>query len=222
MLSGGVASPTDRVDSTGFSREEITAIVEEAQAASRYVTGHAYTAAAVNRGLECGVRCIEHGNLIDASTIALLTKHNAFYVPTLATYAALAEEGPAAGLPEPSHRKVFDVLDAGLHALELAHAGGVALVYGTDLLGDMHTRQLSEFTIRAEVQAPAEILRSATTTAARLLNMDGLIGTITPGAHADLLVVDKNPLEDIRVLAELDQQLRLICKSGVIVDNQIT
>ena len=221
MLSGGVASPTDRVDSTGFSLEEITAIVEEAQAANRYVTGHAYTAEAINRGLRCGVRCIEHGNLLDESSIALFLERDAFYVPTLATYAALAEEGPAAGLPEGSHRKVFDVLEAGIHALEVAHRAGVKIAYGTDLLGDMHRRQLSEFTLRGQVQTPAEILRSATSTAARLLNMEGQVGTITPRAYADLLVVEDNPLDDIDVLAHLDKRLRLLCQGGRIVTNRL-
>ncbi|HMC69892.1 MAG TPA: amidohydrolase family protein, partial [Mycobacteriales bacterium] len=83
MLSGGVASPTDRVDSTQFSVEEIRAAVEEATAATRYVMGHAYTSRAINRGLECGVRSIEHGNLMDESSIPLFLSHQAFYVPTL-------------------------------------------------------------------------------------------------------------------------------------------
>ena len=71
MLSGGVASPTDRVDSTQFSMDELRAIVEEAAAANIYVAGHAYTSRAINRGLEAGVRSIEHGNLMDASSIPL-------------------------------------------------------------------------------------------------------------------------------------------------------
>src|SRR6266702_1863055 len=171
MLSGGIASPTDRVDSTQYSMEELRAIVEEARAANRYVTGHAYTALAVNRGLEAGVGCIEHGNLMDESSIRLFQRTGAFYVPTLATYAALAEEGIEHGMPADQHRKVFDVLDAGLHALELAHRAGLPIVYGTDLLGGMHRRQLSEFTLRSRVQPAADVIRSATTVAARLLRM---------------------------------------------------
>ena len=100
MLSGGVASPTDRVDSTQFSLDEIRAAVEEAEAANIYVLGHAYTARAINRGLECGVRTIEHGNLMDATSPPLFLKHQAFYVPTLVTYSALAEHGREYGLPD--------------------------------------------------------------------------------------------------------------------------
>jgi imidazolonepropionase-like amidohydrolase len=214
MLSGGVASPTDRVDSTQFSVEEIRAAVEEATAANRYVMGHAYTSRAINRGLECGVRSIEHGNLMDESSIPVFLSHQAFYVPTLVTYSALAEDGRAAGLPEDSYRKVFDVLDAGLRALELADRAGVQIAFGTDLLGPMHAHQSREFTIRAQVQPPDAIIRSATTTAARLLNLEGQVGVVAPGAYADLLVVDGNPLEDIALLAAPDQHVKMIVKSG--------
>ena len=98
MLSGGVASPTDRVDSVQFSREEIRAAVEEAEAANLYVAGHAYTSRAINRGLECGVRSIEHGNLMESSSLPLFQESGAFYVPTLATYSALASRGREFGL----------------------------------------------------------------------------------------------------------------------------
>jgi imidazolonepropionase-like amidohydrolase len=221
MLGGGVASPTDRIDSTQFSVEEIRAAVEEAEAANRYVLGHAYTSRAVNRGLAAGVRSIEHGNLMDESSIPLFLEHDAFYVPTLATYSALADEGPAAGLPPESYRKVFDVLDAGLRALEMAHRGGVKIVYGTDLLGDMHYRQLTEFALRAQVQPAADIVRSATTTAAELLGLAGRIGTVAPGASADLLVVDGNPLEDVAVLTKPADTLRLIMHRGRVHKNTL-
>ncbi len=188
MLSGGVASPTDRVDSVQFSREEIRAAVEEAEAANLYVAGHAYTSRAINRGLECGVRSIEHGNL---------------------------------GLPEHSHRKVFEVLDAGLHALELAHRAQIPMVYGTDLLGGMHEDQLSEFTLRRQVQPPADILRSATTVAARLVRMEGQVGVVTPGASADLLVVEGDPLQDIGVLTDPQRRLKLVMARGRLCVNHL-
>ncbi len=85
MASGGVASPTDRIDSTQYSDAELIAAVEEARAANRYVAAHAYTARAVNKALHAGVRSIEHGNLIDDESVALLREHDAFLVPTLVT-----------------------------------------------------------------------------------------------------------------------------------------
>jgi imidazolonepropionase-like amidohydrolase len=214
MLSGGVASPTDRIDSTQYSMEELVAVVEEARAANRYVTGHAYTAAAVNRGLEAGVGCIEHGNLMDESSVELFKRTGAFYVPTLATYAALADEGLDQGMPAAQHAKVFEVLDAGLGALELAHRAGLPIVYGTDLLGGMHRRQLTELTIRCEVQPAADVLRSATTVAARLLGLEGQVGVVAPGASADLLVVAGNPLEDLGLLTDPARNLRLVMAAG--------
>ena len=221
LLGGGVASPTDRIDSTQFSREEIGAAVEEAEAANLYVVGHAYTSRAINRGLECGVRSIEHGNLMDESSLPLFQEKGAFYVPTLATYAALAARGRDFGLPERSHRKVFEVLDAGLHALELAHRAQLPIVYGTDLLGGMHDEQLSEFTLRRQVQPPAEILRAATTVAARLLRMEGQVGVVAPGASADLLVVDGDPFQDIAVLTDPQRRLKLVMARGRLYLNRM-
>jgi imidazolonepropionase-like amidohydrolase len=152
MLSGGVASPTDRVDSTQFSLDEIRAAVEEAEAAGIYVLGHAYTARAINRGLECGVRSIEHGNLMDASTPPLFLEHQAFYVPTLVTYSALSDQGREFILSEGSYRKVFDVPTRGCARSRWRTRPGVQIAYGTDLLGGMHVHQLREFEIRAQVQ----------------------------------------------------------------------
>lgn len=222
MLSGGVASPTDRVDSTQFSDEEIRAAVEEAAAANRYVTGHAYTARAVNRGLELGVRCIEHGNLIDDHSVELFHRCDAFLVPTLVTYEYLAREGREAGLPPESLDKVAVVLEAGLDALERAWRGGVAIAFGTDLLGAMHVHQSDEFRIRAQVQPPAEVLKSATVTASRLLGMEGEIGVVAPGAYADLLVVDGDPLTDATVFAEPASHLKVIVRQGDIMLNTLT
>ncbi len=222
MLSGGVASPTDRVDSTQFSLEEIRAAVEEAEAANLYVTGHAYTSRAINRGLQCGVRSIEHGNLMDESSIPLFQQTGAFYVPTLATYSALAARGRDFGLPEHSHRKVFDVLDRGLQALELAHKAGIPIAFGTDLLGGMHEDQLTEFTIRAKVQPAADIIRSATLVSARLLRMEGQIGVIAPNASADLLVIHGDPLSDIEVMTHPERNLKLIMSRGEIVKDSLS
>ena len=220
-LSGAVDSPSDRVDSTQFSMEELTAIVEEATAANIYVAGHAYTSRAINRGLRAGVRSIEHGNLMDASSIPLFQEHDAFYVPTIVTYLALAEKARAGLLPADIAAKLGHVIDGALGALELAHTAGLPIVYGTDLFADTHDQQLREFVIRSEVQPPADLIRAATSTAARLLRREGELGVIAPGALADLLVVDGNPLDDIRVLTTPDATLKLIMKDGAIFKNDL-
>ncbi|TDC82893.1 amidohydrolase family protein [Micromonospora sp. KC606] len=214
MLGGGVTSPTDRIDSTQFALDEITAIVAEARAAGRYVAGHAYTAEAINRGLECGVRSIEHGNLLDASSIELFRATGAYLVPTLVTYQAIASDGRAAGISEHVHRKVYDVLDSGLRALESAHRGGVNIVFGTDLLGSMQHHQLDELRLRREVLQPVDIIRSATSTAAAMLGAEGTLGVVAPGAYADLIGIEGNPLEDLRLLSEPAKYRRLLMAAG--------
>lgn len=216
MAGGGVASPTDRIDSTQYSMDELRAVVQEAEAANRYVAAHAYTARSVSRSLRAGIRSIEHGNLIDDSNVAEFREHDAFLVPTLVTYWALKTEGREFGLPEDSWRKVDEVLGAGLEALETAHRGGVNIAYGTDLLGGMHRHQNEEFRIRSEVQPPLEVIRSATTVAAELLGMTGEIGTLRVGATADVLVVDGDPLADIAALAE-PQRIRHVVQGGQLV-----
>lgn len=215
--SGGVSSPDDRVNSTQYSTDELRAVVAEATAADRYVTAHAYPARAINRALDAGVRCIEHGNLLDDTSIELFRRYEAWLVPTLVTYAALKAEGMAHGLPKVSWEKVDDVLHDGLTALARAYEAGVNLAYGTDLLGEMNRRQCEEFRIRAEVQEPIDVIRAATTAAAELLGAVGEVGVVQPGAHADLIVVDGDPLDDIEVLAQPDRHLQLVVQAGTVV-----
>ncbi|MFE2853885.1 amidohydrolase family protein [Streptomyces lavendulae] len=217
LLSGGVASPHDEIAAVQYSEAEIRAAVEEAENHNRYVTVHAYHPRAIDRALRAGVRCVEHGNLIDDATVALLLEQDAFLVPTLVAYERTAELGRQSGLPESSCRKLTEVRDHGLAALEKAHRAGVNLVYGSDLLGPLHSAQLEEFTLRAEVQPAADVIRSATSTAARLLRMEGEIGTLAPGAHADLLVVDGDPLADLAVLTRPERHLRHVIKAGAVL-----
>lgn len=216
MVSGGVASPCDRIDSTQFHEDEIQAAVEEAEAANIYVMAHAYTARAINRALRCGVRSIEHGNLLDESSVALFRDMDAFYVPTLATYHALSSEGLQNGMPPDQHAKVSQVLEAGMYALKLAHEGGVKICFGTDLLGDMHRHQLNGLALHARVQPPADVLRTLTTTSAALLGKVGKLGVVQVGAVADLLVVDGDPLTDLGVLQDPENRLLVIMKAGAL------
>jgi imidazolonepropionase-like amidohydrolase len=101
----------------------------------------------------------------------------------------------------------------------MAHRLGVKLVYGTDLLGAMHRHQLDEFAIRGEVLKPLEVIRSATVTAAELFRREGEIGVVAPGARADLLVVEGNPLDDLGTLRDPERHLTVIVKGGVIRKN---
>lgn len=217
MASGGVASPTDPIDALGYSEDEIRAIVAEARARHTYVMAHAYTPEAIVRAVRCGVRTIEHGNLIDDAAAAVMAEHGAYAVPTLVTYRALVEQGPALGLPSASVAKAQGVFEQGLAALAILQKAGVKIGFGTDLLGDTHVRQSEEFAIRGQVQTPQQVLASATTVAAEVLGRAGSLGVVAEGAIADLLVVDGNPLESLQVLTQPQSHLRLIVKEGAIV-----
>lgn len=141
MGSGGVASPTDPVWNLQYSEDEIRAIVWEAYSWRTYVMAHAYTPEAIARCVRFGVRSIEHGNLLDAETAAVMAEHQAFLVPTLVTYEALHREGAQWGMPQVSLDKLKDVREAGLRAVEHAKAAGVSIGFGTDLLGETHHYQ---------------------------------------------------------------------------------
>lgn len=217
MASGGVASPSDPIDALGYSDEEIRAAVSEAAARHTYVMAHAYTPEAIRRAVSHGVRTIEHGNLIDEATARHVAAHGAYVVPTLVTYRALVEQGPELGLPPESAAKADGVFEQGLEALRMLQATGVKIGFGTDLLGASHARQSEELLIRSRVQTPQQVLASATTTAAEVLQMPGRLGVVAENALADLLVVDGNPLESLDALARPDESLRLIVKAGHIV-----
>ena len=215
MASGGVASPYDPVWNLQFSEEEVRAIVEEARAWHTYVLAHAYTPEAIRRSIDFGVRSIEHGNLIDRATAEHVAGAEAFVVPTLVTFDAMRRFGRELGFPEVSLAKLGDVREAGLRSLEILQAAGVKIGYGTDLLGPMHRHQSREFVIRAEAMAPFDIICSATTINAELLNRSGELGVIAPGARADLIAIDGNPLADISVLDGQGEHLTHIMKDGV-------
>jgi len=221
MASGGVSSPTDPIANTQYSEAEIRAIVDEAEAANTYVMAHAYTARAIRRAIECGVRTIEHGNLVDADTAKLMAEKGAFAVPTQVTYEMLAKHGAEAGLPPDSVAKIEDVRLAGRNALKLFADAGVEMGYGSDLLGDMHQYQSHELQIRAEVLGNLAALRSATSVAAKILQREGQLGCIAEGAIADLLVVDGNPLENIDCLVGQGEKLAMIIQEGSIKKNTL-
>jgi imidazolonepropionase-like amidohydrolase len=217
MGSGGVLSPSDPLEYPQYSESEIRAIVEECERHGKYTAAHCHPDEAIRRCVEYGVRSIEHGTLITDQTAELVARKEAFVVPTMATIFALKELGPEQGIPEVSMQKLYSVVDQALSGLEAMKRAGVQMGFGTDLLGDMHTRQCTEFTIRSEVLEPIDILRSATSVNAKLLGQEGALGCIKPGALADLLVVDGNPLENIGLLASNGENLSVIMADGNLI-----
>lgn len=221
MANGGVASPTDPIAWQGYSVDEMQAAVQEATDAQTYVSAHLYTASAITRAVRCGVHSLEHCNLIDAAAASLAAQAGAVAVPTLVTYEALTQDGPSYGFPPDSIAKIEAVRASGSASLEIMRNAGLTMAYGTDLLGETHARQSEEFAIRSRVLPAVEVLASATTVAAELVGMAGQIGVVAPGAFADLLVVDGDPLADATVLASPERNLRLIMSKGCVHRNNL-
>lgn len=214
MASGGVASATDPLLSVQMSHEEMKVASGEARDWDTYTLAHAYAPEAISRAVGAGVRSIEHGNLLNEAVAKEMAQAGAFLVPTLVTYHALNDIGRAAGFPEVSLAKLGTVLDAGIRSLEIAKAAGVPMGFGTDLIGIAHDRQSNEFLIRAEALSALEVIQSATIINAELLQSSDSIGSIKPGARADIILLQGNPLDDLSVLSRHEETLDYVLKDG--------
>jgi imidazolonepropionase-like amidohydrolase len=213
MVSGGVSSPFDPLEGCQYSDAEIEAAVDEATRAGTYVLAHAYSAEAIARALKAGVRTIEHANLIDAPTAALAAESGAYVVPTLVAYEAQARHAEQSGYSAEMLKKLGKVRESGLQSLEICRAANVKMGFGTDIIGnqEMHAQ---EFLLRAKILPAHEIIASATSVGAEVLRMEGKLGVIAPGAIADILIVDGNPLENISLLAGHGEHYLAIMKDG--------
>ncbi|WIM11275.1 amidohydrolase family protein [Enhydrobacter sp.] len=214
MCSGGVASPYDPLDSLQFSAAEIAAATDEARNFGRYVLAHAYTPEAITRAVENGVRTIEHGNLIDDKSAQLLKSKGGYMVANLVTYFVMKERAAQFGMTADMLAKNDIVLDGALKSLEICQRAGVKVGYGSDLLGQLQVEQSREFLFRAEVLKPLEIIRQATLVGAEVLRQEGKLGVVEPGAFADLIVVDGDPVKDLELFLDQGAHLPLIMKAG--------
>ncbi|MGP4113527.1 amidohydrolase family protein [Streptomyces sp. 4N509B] len=212
MTSGGVISPADPIRPPQYTPEEVAAVTAEATRRGSYVAAHAYSPEAVRHSVLNGVRSIEHGNLLDEPTAALMAEHGAFLVPTLATYDAMRRRGAEVGLPDFARAKNQEVLDAGQRAVALAHAAGVPVGFGTDLMGALENDQLAGLRLQTEAAGVLACLRSATSVNARLLGRDDL-GRVAVGARADLLLLDGDPFADPSVLWD-ERRPRQVVQAG--------
>jgi imidazolonepropionase-like amidohydrolase len=212
MTSGGVISLTDPIRIPQYSPEEVRAVTDEAARRGSYVAAHAYSPEAIVHSVVNGVRTIEHGNLLDTQTAALMAEHGAYLVPTLATYDAMDRRGADLGLAPVAQAKNREVLDAGRRAVELARAAGVRVGFGTDLMGALEDEQLEGVRLQVEVDGPLEALRSMTSVNAEIIGREDL-GRVVVGAVADLLVLDGNPFEEPSLLWT-DPARRTVIQAG--------
>ncbi len=224
MTTGGVFSQGDKAGETcHFSREEIRTAVEEAENQGTYVSSHAQANKGIRTALENGVRCIEHGFYLDEYCIELMLKNDCYLVPTLSimhTSKVFNESNPHV-LPE-LKEKTLRSYEAHYRSLEMAHKAGVKIGMGCDFVNDpalgcTYDRANMEFErMEAAGFAPMEILQAATKTNAELLLMADRIGTLEAGKLADVILVDGNPLKDIKIMCNADN-IKLVIQDGRIV-----
>jgi imidazolonepropionase-like amidohydrolase len=225
MASGGAASEYDPLDVSEYTVEEIHAAVDAATAFGTYVTVHSYNSASTRRAIEAGVKCIEHGHLLDEPTIELMAERGIYLSTNVVVY-----ELPPPGITENQRAKFAEVQAATDAMMKLAKKHHLKIGFGTDLISSLkwQARQNREFTLRSRWFTPIEILRQATSGNAEILALSGRrnpypgkLGVIETGAYADLLLIDGDPLADISILERPEDALVLIMKDGRIYRNRL-
>ena len=219
MAGGGTSSAYDPVDVTQYTFDEMRAAVEAAEDWGTYVTVHAYTVRAVRRAIEAGVKCIEHGQLLDEDTLKLMAERG-IWLSTQTLRASTEDMDPL------RREKRKPVIEGQARTIAAAKRSGVRMAWGTDFLFDpaLNVEQNAYILLLREWFTPAEILKMVTHDNAELLQLSGLrspyqgrLGVVEPGAMADLLLVDGDPLVDLEVIADPERNFVVIVKDGRIV-----
>jgi imidazolonepropionase-like amidohydrolase len=223
---GGVASPRSPLDASTFTEAELRAAVEAAENWGTYVTVHAYTPVAIRRAIAAGVKCIEHGHLMDEQSAELMAEKG-IWLSTQAFPDELAEAFPPGSLERLKARTVFAGTD---RTFELAKRHKLKTAFGTDILfspqlAPRHGALLAKL---VRWYTPAEALVMATGTNAELLGLSGMrnpypgkLGVVEEGALADLLLVDGDPIADIRLIEQPAKNFVVIMKDGRIYKNSL-
>jgi imidazolonepropionase-like amidohydrolase len=222
---GGVASPFSPLDVSTFNEAELRAAVEAAENWGTYVCTHAYTSAAIRRSIAAGVKCIEHGHLMDDATAQLMAEKGIW----LSTQPFL-DVASTGGLSPANQARKLQVISGTDKVYALAKKYKLKTAFGTDILfsqalAERQGRQLVDMT---RWYTPAEALIMATSTNGELLALSGLrnpypgkVGVVEEGALADLLLLDGNPLENIALVADPARNFRIIMKDGRIYKNTL-
>lgn len=233
MAGGGIDSGFDPIHSVQFTSDELKATVQAAADWDTYVAVHIYEPKGAIRALNAGVQCLDHGHLIDEETMKLLKEKDAWLVPqAFWTMAPTSFWVPGKdSIPPTLYKKIKPVLDGTVNEMELAKKYNVNLGFGSDAYGALgyESYALMEFTARVRWFSPLEVLKQATSENARLFSLSGKInpytegklGVIEKGAYADLLIYEGNPLEDIQVIVNHRENLKLIMKDGKIYKNKL-
>ncbi len=224
MGGGGVMSQYDPIYSLQPTPSEIRAVVQAASDWGTYVLAHAYTSEAIRRLVDNGVRCIEHGLLIDDATAKYVKEHDVVISTQLVVYRALKD---LPGITQTNLDKLDVVLKGQENLIALIKKYKITTGFATDLINGMYPLLTREFTERAMYWTPAEVLMQATSESAKVIRMAGRLnrfgnfGEIREGWVADLLLINGEPLEDISVLRDPDKNLALIMQGGKIIKNRL-
>jgi imidazolonepropionase-like amidohydrolase len=214
-VSGGVVSLTDSLDDTQFTVEELRAAVDEARARGSYVTAHAHNLEGIRNGLAAGVACFEHGTFLDVPTAEAMAAAGAALVPTLTVLDRMSDMWLEWGVPREVLPRLAGVRDAAETAIKTACDAGVRVGSGSDLLGPGQAERGLEVALKARVLGPMAAIVSATATSADIVGRPDL-GVLAPGAAADLIAVDFDPLGDPERWAD-PARVVLVVKDGTIV-----
>jgi len=224
-LAGGVGTEFDPIDGRQFTADEIQAAVEVAEGFGTYVAAHVYTVDGIKQAIENGVKSIEHGNFLNEETAKMMAKNGVWLSPQVVVFQTFS---PDLG---PVRLAKGRMVKAGLDQMfTLAKKYHVKIAFGTDVVVNPEAcaEQNHEFVERTKWFTPAEVLKQATSLSGELLQLSGerspypgKIGVIEKGAHADLLLIDGNPLEDISILTKPKENLALIMKGGKIYKNTV-
>ncbi len=214
--SGGVLSPRDDPRHGHFRDDELQALVAEATAAGRFVMAHAQATDGIKAAVRAGIRSIEHGIFLDDEAIGMMLERGTWLVPTLLAPQGVIDAAAAgASIPEASLRKAHDVVGCHRESFRRAVDAGVKVAMGTDCPISPHGTNLNELALMVENSAMTALdaWRATTSSAARLLGVDSVLGTIEPGKGADLVVFDGDPSD----LEKLAGRVRHVWKDGVAV-----
>lgn len=218
FASGGAISPSDKIDSSQFSFGELRSMVEECADQGTYVLAHALSAKSIARCVEAGCRSIEHGNFLDPSTAEKMAAAGTYLVPTIIAYEYSYEHADEYQLTDANREKVAAAVGSCREAVQHAVAAGVKIANGSDMLGKSLPVMGREIELQAEAQGANNAIRSATAISAELLGLSDVLGTITPGKEADLILVDGDPLKDPGLLGR-PEAIVMVTKAGTVYKN---
>ncbi|MFA6155539.1 amidohydrolase family protein [Mesorhizobium sp.] len=227
MAGGGVSSSFDPLDVTQYTVPELQAGVEAAVNWGTYVSVHAYTPRAIRQAIEAGVTCIEHGQLLDEPTVALMAEKGIWWC--LQPFLDDQDATPFAD-GSPNRKKQLQMFSGTDNAYALTKKHQVKTAWGTDVLFDAKVahRQGQQLTKLTRWYKPSEILKMATSTNAELLTLSGLrspyegkLGIVEEGALADLLLVDGDPIKDIHLIDDPAKNFLVIMKDGNVYKNTV-